>query len=75
MFCVVVVASSPGADIAFNVNLNQTTYESYRNVNGIADNWYYSAWDGRPCIVYVYYERWYTRYVYVGDGVVLHVEQ
>jgi hypothetical protein len=73
LFCFAVMATSPDANIAFNVNFVGASYDVYRTDCGMADNWYYSYYDNYPCIVYVYYETWGTRYVYVKDGIVLYV--
>jgi hypothetical protein len=73
MFCVI-VASSSGADIAFNVNLGVTSFTQYQASYGIADNWYWSSYNGYPCMVYVYYEPWGNHYVWVMDGIVVNAE-
>lgn len=72
LFCFALVATSPEANIAFNVNLGVTSITQYQDTYGIADNWYWSTYNGHPCMVYVYYEPWGNRYVWVRDGIIVN---
>lgn len=64
-------ASSSGT---FNMTVGVTEVVQVEQHYGPPSYTYMGAWDGYPCVVYVYPHWGFTRYVYTYGGFVVHVE-
>jgi len=68
----VMVASSGGT---VNLVVGVTEVQQVERAYGYPQYTYVEFWGGNPCVVYVYPEWNYYRYVYTYNGVVVHVDK